>query len=232
MFTSKALARHNFAKIGWFLGACSFLFASLNTGYAESSPSVVQNRFYRKALRPELSLAGGMLLNEAYSKTSGAAARVGLYFNEYVGLEVNYSKFVSTNSPDLDALSRLVYYKEDGTTTHVVPSFVRLSNATFAQVAFAPIYGKINILNYAIAYSDLTISAGTGVLKTSSQSEIPMIFGVGQRFYFTKNMSARFDATDYIFSETRENNGARVESLRHAWFVSFGVGFFLWAEES
>ncbi len=218
------------------------LFASVAFGETNSAPAanssldavtsrppmVVQNRFFRKALRPEVSAVGGVLLNEAYSKTYGMSIRTGLFFNEYLGMEFGYTSFSSSNSADLDALSRLVYYKKDQSPTHIEPSFVRLNSAASGHLVFAPIYGKINFLDYAIIYSDLYFSAGTGMLKTTGGNEVPGILGIGQRFFFGKKYSVRVDGWDHIFTETRENNGEKLQSTRHAWLVTLGMGVFLW----
>ncbi len=200
----------------------------LNDAYEMPVPMVVQNRFFRKAFRPEMSLSGGVVLNEAYSQTFGGSIRGGFYLSEYLGIELGYTKFASSASADLEALSKLVYYKKDQSPTHVVPSFVELKDSISGHVSFAPVYGKINLLDYAIVYSDIAVSAGIGMLKTSAGDEIPGILGIGQRFFFSKSWSLRVDAWDYIFSETRENNGQKLEGIRHAWFVSLGLGVFLW----
>jgi hypothetical protein len=77
-------------------------------------------------------------------------------------------------------------------------------------------------------YSDIAVSAGVGLLKTSGGDEIPGIIGIGQRFFFSKSWSLRVDAWDHIFSETRVNNNQKLEGIRHAWFVTLGLGVFLW----
>jgi len=188
------------------------------------APMVVQNRFFRKALRPEISLAAGTILNEAYSSTLGASARVGLFLTEYVGLEYGYTKFSSSDSADLDALSRLSYYKDQTSSEKVSvnPSFVRLKSLHSAHLSFVPIYGKINFLDWLIIYSDLYVSAGVGLLETSGKKEIPGIVGIGQRFFFAKSFSVRVDAFDHIFNEVRYNGAQKLQSIRNAWMVSLG----------
>jgi outer membrane beta-barrel protein len=199
-------------------------------------PAVVQNRFFRKALRPEISLSGGRVLNEAYSSTYSGNVRLGLYFSEYVGAEIGFTQFSSSNSADLDALYNLTYFKKEPNNTYsgtrIVPSFVRLKSATTTLASFAPVYGKINVFDKVIIYSDIVVSGGIAYLQTTGGDEIPVVIGVGQRFFFSKSFSLRVDALDYIFSEMRENKGQPVESLRHAWVVSLGLGVFLWGEES
>jgi outer membrane beta-barrel protein len=190
-------------------------------------PMVVQNRFFRKALRPEISVAVGSILNESYSSTLGGTARVGLFLSEYLGFEYGYTRFSSSDSADLEALSRLTYYKDKKgeEPIRVQPSFERLKSLHSGHVSFAPIYGKINLMDWFIIYSDLYVSAGLGILETSSGRKFPGILGVGQRFFFAKSYSLRVDAWDHLFNEIRENNGQKLENLANKWFVSVGMSY-------
>ena len=92
----------------------------------------------------------------------------------------------------------------------------------------APIYGKINLFDLLILYSDIYVSAGLGSLQTNQGSKTPFIFGVGQRFYFAKRFNVRIDAWDHVFEQERENLGAKKKSIKHAWTVTLGASVFLW----
>jgi outer membrane beta-barrel protein len=195
---------------------------------------VLQNRYFLKALRPEASLFGGTLLNESYSKTNVIGARLGLFVTESLGMEYAFTRYTSVDSADLTAIRSTKYYTpDDGFTTekHLEPSFVRLRASHSIYGTFAPVYGKINFLDFAIIYSDIAISAGYSTIDTSQGSKSSFVWGFGERFYFAKSFNVRVDAFDHIFEEERENRGTKQKNTRHAWVVSVGFSAFLWSYE-
>jgi outer membrane beta-barrel protein len=194
-------------------------------------PLVLQNRYFLKKLRPELSLHGGQVLNESYSQTFQVGARAGLFITETLGVEYTFDKYLGGDSDDLKALRKLEYCGANGepdtTCKRVEPSFVRLESGHSATLTFAPIYGKINLLEGYILYSDIYANVGAGMLGTSQGSKPTAILGVGQRFYFAKSFNVRVDAVDHIFQEERTNGTDKTKNVRNAWTVSLGVSAFL-----
>lgn len=200
----------------------------------ERPVKVLQNRYFLKAMRPEFNLFGGTVLNESYSSTFALGGRLGMFITEVFGFEYSYTHFKADDSADLKALRKIVYCDAQGRCKQIEPSFVRLVSNHGATATFAPVYGKINLLDWVILYSDIYVNAGIGFLAWSSPienrsgSKNAGLIGIGQRFYFAKNFNVRFDATDHIFMEERENLGIKKTSLRNAWTVSAGISAFLW----
>lgn len=190
---------------------------------------VLQNRYFLKALRPEVSIFGGSVLNESYSNTYAFGARAGLFVTEYLGLEYAYTVFSAKDSADLKAISSIEYCSDVQCTEKKIlePSFVRLKSSHAGLVTFAPIYSKISLFSQLILYSDICFSAGAARINTSQGTKTATVLGVGQRFYFAKSFNIRIDATDHIFKETRINKGEEVDSTRHAWLISLGASAFL-----
>ena len=193
----------------------------------EKPVKVLQNRYFLKAMRPELSAFGGVVLNESYSRTSLFGARVGLFPTESWGIEASFGKFVASDSADLKALKQLEYYDQKGKPLRIEPSYVRLESVTSLTANFVPVYGKINLLDWNIIYSDLYVNGGVGLVKTSQGNKNALVVGVGQRFYFAKSFNVRVDATDHIFRETRDNLGQLKQSWHHGWTVTVGISAFL-----
>ncbi len=191
---------------------------------------VLQNRFFNKALRPEFSIFAGTLLSESYTETTSFGLRAGFFFTEWVGLDYAYTTFQVSDSPDLEALRNIEVYNNKPKQERVLiePSYVSLKNLHSLLATLAPIYGKINVFDLMILYSDIYFSAGTGILQTNQGSKKPLILGVGQRFYFAKRFNLRIDAQDQIFQQVRENLGQEKKSIKHAWTVSCGLSVFLW----
>lgn len=190
---------------------------------------VLQNRYFLKAMRPEVSLFGGTVLNEAYSKTYAYGARVGNFFTEYFGLDYAYTRFTSQDSADLNAI-RAVEYCSDVNCEQkkrLEPSFVRLESAHSVLATLAPIYSKTSLFSQYILYSDIYFSAGVAQLSTSQGNKTAFVGGFGQRFYFAKSFNIRLDGWDHIFTEERQTLNGTKSSTRHAWVVALGVSAFL-----
>lgn len=191
---------------------------------------VLQNRFFKKALRPEVSGFVGAALNESYTRTFAVGARLGFFFNEWVGVDYTFTQFEVEDSADLKALRSIIVYSdaEKAERTRIEPAFVSLESLHALTGTLAPVYGKINLFDAMILYSDIYFSAGVGLLQTSQGEKFPLIFGVGQRFYFAKRYNLRIDAWDNAFEQERENLGEKKVSTKHAWVVSLGLSAFLW----
>jgi outer membrane beta-barrel protein len=217
------------------------------TGYADEEDvlplppiKVLQNRFFKKALRPEVSGFVGTVLDESYTKTYSVGARLGFFFNEWVGFDYTYAYFDVEDSADLQALKSFEVYVCNSSSgvdgelqkCQLTPSHVRLGSLHALTGTVAPIYGKINLFDSMILYSDIYFTAGSGLLDTSQGEKIPIILGLGQRFYFANRYSVRIDGVDHIFQQERENQqgGKSVKkvSTKHAWVVSLGLSAFLW----
>ena len=99
------------------------------------------------------------------------------------------------------------------------------------QIVAAPVYGKINLFDSAIIYSDLTFSVGAGQVNTSQGGKWAFTPGLGQRFYFTKAMSLRVDVTDIFLKETINSSKGSMDNWRHNWVAQAGLSVFLNGEE-
>jgi outer membrane beta-barrel protein len=192
----------------------------------ESSPVVLQNRFFTKQLRAELGVSAGSILNESYSQTSAAGARMGLFLTEKVGIEYNFAKFKSRDSVDLLAL-RSQEVCAGTECRSIQPHYIRLEDLHQLQMVTAPVYGKINLFDWAILYSDLTFSAGMGRLRTSQGNKWAFTPSVGQRFYFSKSFSLRLDATDVFLRDSVKSGVITTENWRHNWIAQIGLSAFL-----
>lgn len=195
---------------------------------AETAPTVLQNRFFTKQMRLDVGLSAGTILNESYSKTQSAGARAGLFLSEKIGVEYNFAKFKSEDSADLKALRRQEVCIELECRS-IEPSFIRLNRMHQLQIVTAPIYGKINLFDWAILYSDLTLSAGAAQVDSTQGKKWAFTPSIGQRFYFSKAFSLRVDATDIYLKEitSSENTATTTSNWRHNWVAQVGVSAFL-----
>jgi outer membrane beta-barrel protein len=196
--------------------------------------SVLQNRFFLKALRPEVGILAGSMLNEAYTDTKSFGARAGVFATEWLGFEVQAIRTNVSDTADRKALNRLKYRPlEDPTAAtrageEVIvspdPEINAIHGMTDVAVIAAPFYGKLNLMNKLIVYSDLYLTGGISRVETDQGDKTALIIGGGQRFYLYESWSLRIDVRDRIYTETRAGEKTRKNA------VGFDIGasyFFL-----
>lgn len=224
------------------LAASSALALDLNPneirGKSSKEPtSVLQNRYFTKSLRPEFGLLAGQIVDEAYLSTSTFGARTGLFFNEWFGMEVAMVKTTVRDSSDRRALNGLKYRPlndtdsagnavpaNSGEETIVSPDpeVNAIHSMTDANAIAAPFYGKLNLLNKWIIYTDVYFAGGYSRLETDQGVKNGMNIGGGQRFYVGQSWSFRLDFRDRMFKESRAGELARKNS--YSW--DLGASYF------
>lgn len=190
------------------------------------TPEVIQNRFFTKRLRAEVGASAGVVLNESYSQTMISGARVGLFLTEKLGIEYNFNRLKSSDSSDLLAL-RAQEVCIDKECKSIEPSFNRLNRVNQLQLVTSPIYGKINLFDSVILYSDLTLSAGFARIDTTQGEKWGFTPSIGQRFYFSRHFSFRIDVTDIYLKETLKYGNLEKSNWRHNWTALAGLSVFL-----
>lgn len=192
---------------------------------------VLQDRYFKKAFRPELGLLVGSLLDEPYVDTRTLGGRLGFFFNEFWGIEAQYTKGDSQNSEELKFLnSKFVIIETsclEGPTPAEAckresPQINRIDSTLDINVVYAPFYGKVSLKDLAIIYTDTYFTAGYSQLDTEQGKISAVMAGVGQRFNIFKSLSLRVDARDRIFTEERGGK----DFTRHSWQIDFGVSYF------
>lgn len=198
--------------------------------------TVLQNRYFLKATRPEFGLVVGTILDEAYLNTSTFGVRSGFFANEWLGFEVQMIRTTVSDSDDRRALNKLKYrpLKDENsdnavpgdTETEVVvtpdPEINAIHGMTDFHAIVAPFYGKLNFLNKWIVYTDMYVTSGFSRVETDQGDKTSLTIGAGERFYVGKSWSFRFDFKDRIFTETRAEQSTRKNSYN----VDLGASYF------
>lgn len=185
--------------------------------------SVLQNRFFTKAFRPEFGVAAGTFINQAYTDTRLFGVRAALFFNEWLGVEFQALQTSVSDSEDRRALNELKYRKLD--SSDVVspdPEVNNIHAVTDVNAIFAPFYGKLNLLDKIIVYSDLYLTGGISKVNTDQGDLNSFSWGIGQRFYWKKNLSFRIDVRDRVYREIRNLE----EYTKNTYSVDFGMSYF------
>jgi outer membrane beta-barrel protein len=194
--------------------------------------TVVQNTYFTKSLRPQIGLVSGRFLEEAYTKTTYLGTRVSLFPTEWIGLEFHSSSTKVQDSADRIALNSLKYCRQNENCTDPAtrtlispdPEINPVSKIAEFSLIAVPFYGKINIANLMIVYSDIFAVAGIGRLTTDQGEKKSLIWGFGQRFYLNQYLSLQVDFRQRRWQESR----AGLESQHSVWCLDMGLGAFLW----
>ncbi len=190
---------------------------------SKKTVAVLQNRFFLKAWRPELGLLAGTITNEAYNDTKFHGMRLGVFVNEWIGAEFQHILTTVKNSTDRDALNKKIY-RDRNDPSKLVSADAEVNPIhgmqDFVAIA-APLYGKMNILDFALIYVDIYGTFGLSRVKTDQGQINALAVGGGQRFYFEERWSARLDFRNRSYTETR----AGKDSRRNAWTVDVGLSY-------
>lgn len=197
----------------------------------EKPVAVLQKRYFKKKFRPELGILEGGFLNEAYTKTEKRGVRLSMFFSEWLGLELQYVDTTVSNSDDKKALDKLKFKKAEtaegddpDTLVSPQPEVNKVHTIIDAGLCFAPFYGKINLMDFAIVYLDTYITLGGASLDTQQGAKTGISAGIGQRYYFGKSFSMRLDFRNHSFTESR--NGKTSARNQQSWDLGLGWFFF------
>lgn len=193
-------------------------------GPVEKNPvTILQNRYFTKTWRPELGFTVGTFLNEAYTDTSLSGLRGALFVNEWLGFEYQYIKTRVKDSDDRKALNHLTYRRlDDDTVVSPDPEVNKIIGASDVNAILAPFYGKLNLMDRLILYTDLYITGGLSKVETDQGSLNALTFGIGERFYWQKSLSFRIDFRDRTYTEKRAGR----DSQKNAYSVDLGLSYF------
>jgi outer membrane beta-barrel protein len=218
----------NATLLALFLGSYNAKAEEVNAmeirGPQKATPvTILQNRYFVKQWRPEFGVLVGTFMNESYTDTQSYGARGAIYISEWLGFEGQFIETKVKQSDDRRALNEKKYRRVD--TEEVVspdPEVNMIHKITDANAIIAPFYGKLNLLDQAIIYSDLYLNVGFSKVATDQGDLNAAIIGVGERFYWKKSFAFRIDYRDRIFQEKR---GGR-EVTKHSYNVDLGVSYF------
>ncbi|OFZ30380.1 MAG: hypothetical protein A2622_08185 [Bdellovibrionales bacterium RIFCSPHIGHO2_01_FULL_40_29] len=158
--------------------------------------SVIQKKYLPKTERFQLYAGAGMTTNSPWFLNLGVKVNFGYYFTESFGVELS-GVFLSNSEREVA--------KEIRDNNNLQPEkFVNTKNYMGVDLVWAPIYGKISMLNNRIIPFDMYFSAGGGTSSTNSQESnvATLHVGLGQIFAITKAIAFRWDYSWTSFQAT------------------------------
>jgi outer membrane beta-barrel protein len=198
----------------------------------------VSGQLFRKAGRVELTASGNLSLNDAFYTKYFAGLKAGYHFTETLSadLEATGGTAVKTDSAVVCTPSTGCN-PADEVGMRQVPGRIRWILG--AQAAWAPIYGKLDVLSEQVGHFDLSVLGGVDLVahdevlssadaqlgppktKTSLGGHI----GVGSRLFVSERWAVRLEFKDYMYSVYIPNGGIG-DKLQHQLFMEIGLSMF------
>jgi outer membrane beta-barrel protein len=219
---------------------------SKSDAFAGKIPPVA-GQLYQKKGRVELTATGNLSLNDAFFNKYFGGAKLGYHLTEYLSLAASFATGTTkqtgsavvcpSNGGCGDATKQQLWQ---------VPGDLKM--VTGLEVAWAPIYGKLNIFSEKVAHFDLSVLAGGDWIshqevvsatraaelltlgqEPGTKSTIGGHVGLGFRLFFTEAIAARVEFKDYIYKVDVPNwqEGGKARSdLQNQLFTELGISVF------
>lgn len=188
--------------------------------------NVVQNRFFTKNQRFELSPMLGYVPNNPFVKRYVVGVMGAYHLSETFAIEGAAMLSPDLGNSDVKDLTRtlvLIAQEGSGTARFQQPLDKMTLAGTFAA-RWAPVYGKINLLGESVLNFDFYFTGGLGILSISEYyaqynnqctdgsdcdvvslgeakpiAAVPVNLGVGMDFFLTSSLALKVDARNYIY---------------------------------
>jgi outer membrane beta-barrel protein len=202
----------------------------------------VSGQLYQKAGRFELTLGGDLSLNDAFFQKRFGDLKLGWHFTEHWSASVHgaFGAAVPTNSTTVCPTGQGCRDASEAQLRQV-PGRVR--GILGAEVAWSPIYGKLNTFSEKVAHVDLSLLAGADyVLHDEVLSSLDAAAGVepaalrtlgfhagiGFRVFVSQTFAVRCELKDYVYGVTVPNgeDGLDSKDVQHQIFAEVGLSLF------
>ncbi len=199
----------------------------------------VSGQLFRKAGRLEVVAGGAMSLNDAFFTKYFGDVELAYHLTESFSLSLAGAGGLVTRSGSAVRCSpNTGCVDADETMLRQVPG--RIRGVTSLGIAWAPVYGKLNVLAEKVAHFDLAILAGVDgvahdeVLSTEAAAlgtkpKLTMAggfhLGVGAHLFVSEFWAVRVAVKDLVYA-VKVPNGASKTDWQNQLFTEIGASFF------
>ncbi len=204
----------------------------------ENKIEPVSGQLYRKAGRFELTPSGSLSVLSPFYTNYFVGAKLGYHFTESWSAHASFAAgFASPNGSTTICTRDAGCAQAPDPQLYQVPG--RLKAIGGVEVAWAPVYGKLNLFAEQVMHFDVSLFAGpdwisseqvlagdaarTGA-KPASTSSIGGHVGVGVRIFLSRVLAARLELKDYVYSAEIGNLGER--RLQYPLVFDLGLSIF------
>lgn len=218
----------------------------------------VENRFFLKEGRFEISPIFGYVPNNPFAVRYAGGAIVGYHFSEAFSAQAMVTYAHDGGEGDLKGLTEVLLRRAAtgaGDKEFQQPLDKVGLSASFG-VAYAPLYGKINLVGETVLNFDLYGFAGIGMVAKHNyfarydhtadpeagdivrlepapefnEVKVAPVIGIGQNYFLNQLMSVKLDARASFFVDNKPQYDATVpvseQRLYNNFMISAGLGFF------
>jgi outer membrane beta-barrel protein len=218
----------------------------------KQSQKAVENRFFLKEGRFEISPVVGYVPNNPFAKRYVGGAILGYHFSETVSLQADIQYSPDFGERDLKGLTSVLldraYNANSSGTTDFQQPLDKVSLAASFGLAWAPLYGKINLVGETVLNFDFYAFVGAGmvsknnyiatydeaadpatgdiVLLTPQQSEVKVApyIGIGQNYFLNQFMAFKIDLRAAFYVDNAPQYDPNVPVAEQRLYNNFVAG--------
>jgi outer membrane beta-barrel protein len=209
----------------------------------------ISGQLYTRAGRFEVTPTFDLSFNDAFTKKYMGGVKVGYHFTEVLSVGASFSMGTTAATGSAVVCPANQGCQPAGKAQlWQVPGAIKMLAG--AEVAWAPVYGKLNLAAEQVLHFDLSLLAGPDFIShdqvlardaaaamalvggtPSATSTIGGHVGLGVRVYLNRFMALRFDVKDYVYAVKVPNwiegaaNQPRTD-VQNQLFFEFGLSFF------
>ncbi len=210
---------------------------------------VIQRKFFLKYRRVEITPMVGYMGTDDFINRLAVGAMFNAHVNDIFSLEFLFNYLPDLGEVDYKGLTQRLRNRDE-----VVPDISRIVFLGTANIAIAPIYGKIELGTLSIINYDIYITAGAGVASTVddtfiiqsacdgnsraqnkaipecsyvNQEHFTANLGGGFRIVFNDFIGIRLDGRFFTHIEETYRDGEVGLDMKQNFMVSFGVSLFV-----
>jgi outer membrane beta-barrel protein len=204
----------------------------------------VSGQLYRKAGKLELTLTGNVSLDDAFFTKYFGGVKAGYHLNEYFSISAMAA--AGTNRPtNSTVLCPANTGCRDATDTQLYQVPGELTSMYGLELAWSPVYGKLNAFSEQVVHFDLSLLVGADmigyreVISSAAAAELEATggepatkstfgghLGIGIRAFITPWMALRLEVKDYLYA-VEVPNGGTGQKLQSQLFTELGASFFV-----
>jgi outer membrane beta-barrel protein len=175
------------------LGGNEKLVDMANSMDPDNRSRIVQKRIVDRHNTFEFGANYGMVAGgDSYLKTQNLGASVDFHINPRISIGARYYDYGNQLTPEGERVFRQARADYDaGGRSYAIPDIDYPERSMLGTVAWYPVYGKTNLLDWGIAQFDMYLVGGYGQIQLSSGWTGLSMAGTGIALWMTKHLSAR-----------------------------------------
>jgi outer membrane beta-barrel protein len=204
----------------------------------------ISGQLYGKAGRLELTLLGATSLDDAFHKKYFGTLRAGWHFSEFLAASLSFSTGVTARTGS-DTVCPANQGCRPASTAELYQVPGRLRSLASAEVAWTPVYGKLNLVAEQVAHFDLGLLLGVDWIAhdqvlSSNQALVQHLtpgaastvgghVGLGVRLFLTEAVALRWEFKDYVYTvkvPNLEQSGRSGGDVQNQLLTELGVSVF------